>query len=59
MPGQYHSGSNNFSFARTNFGEVHMCHSRCATVDVYQQVMKTQVDILSTNDLVCAYQRNI
>ena len=48
------------------FGEVHMCHSRCATVDVSQQmyhsrcatvdvhqhIMKAQVDILSTNDLV-------
>ena len=22
------------------FGEVHMCHSRCATVDVHQQIMK-------------------
>ena len=21
-------------------GEVHMCHSRCATVDVHQQIMK-------------------
>ena len=57
MPGQYHLGSDIFSFARTYFGEVHMCHSRCvstnsecisrhsqytcATVDVYQQIVNT------------------
>ena len=45
-------GSDNFRFVRTYFGEVHMCHSRCATVDVHQQIMKAQIDILSMNDLV-------
>ena len=34
------------------FGEVHKCHSRCATVDVHQHINKAQVGILSTNDLV-------
>ena len=34
-----------------NFGEVNKYHSRCATVDVHQQMVKAKVDILSTNDL--------
>ena len=34
----------------------------CTTVDVYEQIMKAQVDILSTNDLVsslCVYEMNM